>query len=359
MLIILALVSLIALMALHEFGHFIVAKAFKIKVEEFGIGYPPRIFGKKMGETIYSLNWIPFGAFVRIYGHEERLNEPRSFSTKPVWQRALVILGGVISFWIIAAIIMSVVINLGIPSVIKDSDVNYADAKVQIVEISKNSPAQKAGIQIGDVIVKIKDKGENVRNIDKVSEAQAIIKDNQGKEIVLTIKRGANLLDISVTPRTTYSLGEGSLGVGLVRTALKSYPWYKAPIGGITATYNLTIMTIDGWISTLKSLFMGQGVPQGVEVRGIVGIFDLFVQAGGMGLSYFLQFIAIISVSLAVLNILPIPALDGGWLLLLAIEKIKGKPINIRTERMINGIFFFLLIALMIFVTIKDIIRIF
>ena len=354
MLIILALVSLITLMALHEFGHFIVAKAFKIKVDEFGIGYPPRIFGKKFGETIYSLNWIPFGAFVRIYGHEERLNEPRSFSTKPIWQRALVILGGVVSFWIIAIIIMSIVIALGIPTIIKDSDTGYPDAKVQIIEISKNSPAQKAGIQIGDVIVRINDK-----NIYKVSEAQAAIKENQGKEASFTIKRGGNLLNIIAVPRVNYSANEGSLGVGLVRTALKAYPWYEAPLNGIKATYNLTFMTVEGWINTLKSIFMGNGVPQGVEVRGIVGIFDMFIQAGGMGVSYFLQFIAIISVSLAVLNILPIPALDGGWLMLLAIEKIKGKPINIKTERMINGIFFFLLIALMIFVTIKDLIRIF
>lgn len=354
MLILLALVSLVALMALHEFGHFIVAKAFKIKVEEFGIGYPPRIFGKKYGETIYSLNWIPFGAFVRIYGHEERLNEPKSFSTKPIWQRALVILGGVVSFWIIAAIIMSVVISLGVPSIISDNDSGYPDAKVQIIEISKNSPAQKAGILVGDVVVKIGDK-----IIDKVSDAQSLIKANQGKEIILTVKRGANFIDIPVVPRTSYAPNEGSLGVALVRTALKSYPWYQAPLKGIEATYNLTAMTVTGWITTFKSIFTGNGVPQGVEVRGIVGIFDLFVQAGGMGVSYFLQFIAVISVSLAVLNILPIPALDGGWLVLLGIEKLKGKPINLKTERAINGIFFFLLIALMIFVTIKDIIRIF
>ena len=354
MLILLALISLVALMALHEFGHFIVAKAFKIKVDEFGIGYPPKIFRKKFGETVYSLNWIPFGAFVRIYGHEERLNEPRSFSTKPIWQRALVILGGVVSFWIIAAVIMSIVIALGIPSMIKDSDTGYSDAKVQIIEISKNSPAQKAGIQVGDVIVKINDK-----NIDKVADAQASIKENQGKEIILNVKRGASYLNIPVVPRVNYTANEGSLGVGLVRTALKAYSWYEAPVYGVKATYNLTAMTVEGWINALKSIFTGNGVPQGVEVRGIVGIFDLFVQAGGMGASYFLQFIAVISVSLAVLNILPIPALDGGWLMLLAIEKIKGKPINIKTERMINGIFFFLLIALMIFVTIKDLIRIF
>lgn len=354
MLILLALISLVALMALHEFGHFIVAKAFKIKVEEFGIGYPPRIFGKKFGETVYSLNWIPFGAFVRIYGHEERLNEPRSFSTKPIWQRALVILGGVVSFWIIAAVIMSIVIALGVPSIIDDNDTGYADAKVQIIELTKNSPALKAGVQIGDVIIKIGD-----RNIDKVGDAQTIIQDNKGKEIILTVKRGTELIDIPVVPRVNYAPGEGSLGVALVRTALKSYPWYEAPVRGVEATYNLTYMTVAGWGNALKSVFTGNGVPQGVEVRGIVGIFDLFIKAGGMGVSYFLQFIAVISVSLAVLNILPIPALDGGWLVLLGIEKLKGKPINIKTERMINGIFFFLLIALMIFVTIKDIIRIF
>ena len=145
-LIIISFFSIIALMVLHEFGHFILAKKFGVKVEEFGVGYPPRIFGKKFGETIYSLNLLPFGAFVKIYGETERTEDPWSFGGKPIWQRALVILGGVVSFWVISFVLFSVVMSLGLPVGIEDEDTaGFKNPKVQIYEISQGSPAEKAG----------------------------------------------------------------------------------------------------------------------------------------------------------------------------------------------------------------------
>jgi len=210
---------------------------------------------------------------------------------------------------------------------------------------------------IGDAILKIKDGGQN--NIDKVKQVQDIIKINKDKEIILTIERGKNVFDVPVVPKANGDKNEAIMGVGLVRTAFISYSWYQAPVKGIEATGNLTMLVLDGWGSTLSSLFKGKGVPQGVEVRGIVGIFDLFIQAGGMGVSYFLQFIAIISVSIALFNALPIPALDGGWFVILMIEAIRRKPLSEKIERGISAFFFFLLLALMVLVTIKDIIRFF
>ncbi|MFH1656325.1 MAG: site-2 protease family protein [Candidatus Nealsonbacteria bacterium] len=355
LIILVAFFSLIALVVLHELGHFLLAKKFGVKVEEFGIGYPPRIFGKKLGETIYSLNLLPFGAFVKIYGHEERIQDSRSFSTKPIWQRALVILGGVISFWIVAAILLTIVMALGVPTMISDDESrDLVDPKVQIVAVVSDSPAGQAGLKIGDVVRKIQN-----QDISKVKELQEFIETNKGNEIIFGIQRGKEMIDISIVPREFYPEDQGATGIALVRTALESYPWYQAPIKGITATWNLTLMILDGWKMTFSSLFSGDGVPDGVEVRGIVGIFELFVQAGGLGISYFLQFIAIISVSLALINILPIPALDGGWFMLLMIEKFRGKPINQKTEQIISSFFFILLIGLMLWVTVKDIIRIF
>ncbi len=360
MILLIAIISLLALMALHEFGHFIVAKLFGIKVEEFGIGYPPRIFAKKFGKTLYSLNWLPFGAFVKIYGHEKRiLDDKASFSSRPVWQRASVILGGVVSFWIVAAVLLSFVMALGMPSIITDSETEgLVNPRVQIIEISKNSVAQKSGLKVGDAIREIKSDNDWIK-IEKVKQAQEIIISNKGKEIVLKIERAGSLTDISAVPNKNPEPGQGALGVGLVRTALISYPWYEAPFKGIVATKNITLSVFEGWWGIITGLFKGTGIPQGVEFYGVVGIFDLFVQAGKMGVIYFLQFISVISVSLAVLNILPIPALDGGWLALLIIEKIKGKPIKEKTEQVINTFFFLLLITLMVFITIKDIIRIF
>ena len=357
--ILVAIFSLIGLVIIHEFGHFILAKKFGIKVEEFGIGYPPRLLGKKIGDTIYSLNLLPFGAFVKIFGHEQRIDDPRSFSSKPIWQRALVILGGVITFWIVAAILLTFVMFLGTPTIVGDNDVDgLVDLKVQIVSVISDSPAAKAELTVGDIV-----RGFSVNNsefpITKVGELQDIVKQNQGNEVVLQIQRGKEMIDVSLIPRIDFPKDEGSMGVGLVRTALESYPWYMAPFKRIEATGRLTLLILDGWRMVLVSLFQGNGVPEGVEVRGIVGIFELFVQAGGLGLSYFLQFIAIISVSLAILNVLPIPALDGGWFVLLILEKFRGKPINQKTEQIITSIVFFLLIALMVWVTVKDVIRLF
>ncbi len=351
-----AFISILLLIITHELGHFLLAKKFGIKVEEFGIGYPPRLLSKKIGETVYSLNLIPFGAFVRIYGHEKRINNPRSFSSKPIWQRAMVILGGVVSFWIIAAILLSVVAVLGVPSVIDDNE-PAKDAKVQILALAPSSPAESAGLKIGDVILKIKNTQE--KETTKISEVQDIINKHKGEEIVLVVKRGRDIFEVSAVPRENPPPDQGPLGVSLVRTSLKHKPWYLAPWEGIKATFNLTFFILKGWISLFANLFAGKGLPQGMEVRGIVGIFDISIQAGAMGLSYFLQFIAVLSVSVAIFNALPIPALDGGWFLFLMIEAVRKKPLSEKVERGISVFFFLALIVLMVLVTIKDIMRFF
>ncbi|KPJ55022.1 hypothetical protein AMJ49_07285 [Parcubacteria bacterium DG_74_2] len=166
--------SIISLLALHEFGHFIIAKKFGVRVDEFGIGYPPRLFGKKYGETLYSLNLLPLGAFVKIYGDEAeplvqdksqtKKKDPQSFSSKPIWQRSLVLLGGVVAFWIIAAVLLSFVFIIGTPQAISD-DIQNPDAKVLITAIAPDSPAQKAGLIPGDTITKFQ----------KVKEVQGFI----------------------------------------------------------------------------------------------------------------------------------------------------------------------------------------
>lgn len=358
--IIIAFISLIGLIVLHELGHFVLAKKFGVKVEEFGIGYPPRLFGKKIGETIYSLNLLPFGAFVKIYGHEERIEDPRSFSAKPFYQKSLIILGGVVVFWIVSAILLSIVMGIGVPSAIGDEETGILrDPKVQIAAVVSDSPAGAAELKVGDTIIGIKNQELGSKNVDKVSQVQEFTQAHKGEEVTLTIQRGSETFDVSLTPRISFPDGEGPMGIVLVRTALKSYPWYKAPIEGIKATGVLTIAVVEGWGMVFSSLFQGQGVPVGVEIGGPVRIFELFIDVGALGASYFLQFIALISISLALINVLPIPALDGGWFLFLVIEKIKGKPLNDKIVQKVSVTFFFLLIALMIWITIKDVIRLF
>ncbi len=357
--ILITIISLVLLLIFHESGHFLLAKMFGVKVPEFGLGYPPRLVGKKIGKTLYSLNLIPFGAFVKIYGQEKKIDSPESFSTKPFWQKALIILGGVISFWIVAAVLLSIVMYMGVPTVVEDAaEGGLVGPKVQVVNIAPDSPASEAGLEIGDIIKGISVSG-SFYPTDKVEQVQNIIEESKGEEISLKIFRGNEEIEPSLTPRTSPPEGEGAIGVALLRTALKSYPWYLAPVEGIKATGNLTVVIIQSWGMTFSSLFGGEGLPPGVEVRGIVGIFDLFAQAGALGAAYFLQLVAIIAIHLALINALPIPALDGGWLAFLAIERITGKSLNQKVVQGISGAFFILLIILMVWITINDVARLF
>jgi regulator of sigma E protease len=355
--IILAFISLLGLVILHELGHFILAKKFGIKVEEFGIGIPPRLFGKKIGETIYSLNLIPFGAFVKLYGEEKEIKEPRSFSSKPIWQRALVVLAGVVSFWIISVILLTFVFGLGAPQQISDeANHSLVDPKVQIVAIAPNSPAEMAGLRPGDTIRELRVENREFR-IQKVKEIQELTEKYKEKEVRLTIERGKEIFDTSLVPRANPPEGEGAMGLALARTAIMSYPWFEAPWLGIKATFNLTILIIQGLYQALAKAI--SGVPTGVQIMGPVGIFDLLRQVSQMGINYYLNFIAVISIYLAIFNILPIPALDGGKLLFLGIEKIRGKAIPQKIEHQVTVFFFALLILLIMFITFKDIQRLF
>lgn len=349
--------SLVTLAALHEFGHFVLAKRLGIKVEEFGLGYPPRLFSKKIGETIYSFNLLPFGAFVRIYGEDSQIEDLRSLSNKPIWQRALIILGGVLSFWVIGAILLTLVFSIGAPIAISDSE-SALNPKVQLANIAVNSPAQIAGLKIGDTIQELKIQNEKLK-ITKVEEVQKFINAHLGEEVVLTIERGKEIFDVELIPRITPPVEEGAMGVVLVRTAIKSYPLYLAPLKGIEVSAKLTFEIINGFWQIFSSLFGGKGLPKGVEVMGPVGIGSLMFQVFQIGSIYYLQFLAIIALHLAIINILPIPAVDGGKLLFLGIEKIKGSPINQKVEKTINTAFFTLLVILMIFITIKDIAQLF
>lgn len=352
-----AFFSLIGLIILHELGHFLVAKKFGVKVEEFGIGLPPRIFGKKIGETVYSLNLLPFGAFVKIYGETDEKQEYWAFTQKPVWQRVLIVIGGVVSFWIISAILLSIVMGLGVPTNISDEeDGNLINPKVQIVAVAPDSPAEIVGIKSGDAIREFKIQNSTFE-IRKVKEVQELTEKYKGEEVVLTIERGKEVFDVSLVPRPEPPEGQGAMGVALVRTAIKSYPWYQAPIQGIIATGNLTMTVIQGWITALFNAIKGE--PTGVQLMGPIGIFGLFTQVSQLGATYFIQFVAIISIYLALFNILPIPSLDGGKLVFLGIEAVRKRPVSLKTEQQITTFFFALLIALIIWVTIKDIARIF
>jgi len=347
MIFLVVLLSLIGLIVLHELGHFVLAKKFGVKVEEFGIGFPPRIIGKKFGETLYSLNLLPFGAFIRIYGEQGGIEDCRSFIGKPIWQRVSIVLGGVVSFWIIAAILLSIVAGAwGLPTAVSDEE-NHAliDPKVQIIAIAPGSPAQEVGLEIGDTIV----------GFDKLKEVQEFVEAHKGEEITLVIQRGKEVFEKRIIPRVSPPEGEGAVGVGLTRIALKPYSWYQAPVQGFITCGQLTYNIVNGWGLGLKSAVGLTQLPAGMkmEMMGPLGIFDLLREYFALGINYFLFLISLIAVALALINILPIPALDGGKLIFLIIEGIRRRPINYKLEQRITVTSLALLIILIIFVTVK------
>ncbi|MBU4204663.1 site-2 protease family protein [Patescibacteria group bacterium] len=354
--IIIAFFSVIFLMIIHEFGHFIAAKKSGLNVEEFGIGYPPRICGKKIGKTLYSLNLFPFGAFVKIPGEIGGIEDRHSFSGLSMPKKVFIVLGGIISFWVAAIIIFTVVFNIGVEIPISDEDDPLlTGAKIQVLNVHQDSPAEISGIKRGDIIKELWVEGSDKIIASRINDFQDFIEVNKGKKVYFIIQRGNQSLNISLVPRVSPPQNEGLIGVQLQRTAtlIEKYPWYQTPIKGLVYCGEISVKAIGGLVGILSDLITGKGVPAGAEPAGPIGITVYLARAAELGIGFFLYFIGAISVLLAIFNLLPIPALDGGKLLFLAIEKIKGKSISPKIEQTITVIFFFMLITLSIFVTIK------
>lgn len=352
------------LVFVHELGHFVMAKRAGIKVDEFGFGFPPRVFGVKRGETIYSINLLPLGGFVKIHGEDgldgeevKEADKGRAFGDKPIKTRAIVLVAGVTMNLVLAAFLLGFGHWLGLPTMIGDEEIAGArDAKVQIIQVAFDSPAEQAGVQMGDAITRLKAEGEEIE-IEKVIQMQGFIETHKGEEITAVIQRGDEVLEKTMLARVNPPENEGSLGVALARTAVISQPWYKAIYFGVLDTFKMTVAIVVAlggllWqlISTGKSA---------IEGGGPVYIFNLTGQAAQLGFIYILQLTAILSINLAIINILPFPALDGGRLLFLAIEKIKGTPVSQNIERIAHTAGFALLILLMVAITWRDVARLF
>ena len=355
------------LVFIHEFGHFVTAVKSGIKAEEFGFGFPPRlagltkddksgkwrvIFGDKeivSKHTVYSLNWIPFGGFVRMKGEDENsLLEDDSFAAKSAATRILVLAAGVTMNFVLAWVLISSLYFLGFPQPVTDENRSQAkNVSIQILAISQGSPAEKMGIHAGDMLVSI-----DTIAINDLPQAQSLIAERKGKEVSVGLDRGGKKITLSGTPRPDPLQGEGALGITFAEVGTLRYPWYQAPIMGIVATWNVTVSIFVALASMVKNLVMGQG--SGGDVTGPIGIVYVTKQMSDLGFSYLVQFAAILSVNLAIFNILPFPALDGGRILFILIEKIKGSPVRAVVEQRAHQVGFFLLLLAMAAVTIRD-----
>lgn len=355
------LIVISILIFVHEFGHFVFAKRAGMKVEEFGFGFPPRLFGIKRGETVYSINLIPFGGFVKILGEEGgHENEPRSFSAKPILARLSVVVAGVTMNFLLAVFLLMLGNFLGLRIGLIDENLalntNAKNKQIQIIQVAENSPAKTADLRLLDEIVGFKIDGV-VKNVLSTKEVQDFVLENAGVKSVILIKRAGQSLEKEILPRKNPPEGQGALGISLALTGVVSYPWYESVWRGVYDAVMLTINTVLGYWLLIKTLLIKGKLM--ADVSGPIGIATMTGQAARIGLNYLIQFVAMISINLAVLNIIPFPALDGGRALTLIVEKIKGSPINRKIENMVNTVGFAFLIALMIYVTIKDISRMF
>ena len=313
---------------------------------------------KKEGGTIYSINAIPLGGFVKIFGEEgEGEGNKNSFISKKIWQKTLILVAGVAMNFLLAVILFSVGYMIGSPTQINEQDIaKFPDAAVTIASVSADSPAEKAGLQMGDKITALISKdGQRIEPLKSETQFQEFVSAHKGEEIILEIQQGGTKLQLSAVPRLNPPEGEGPLGVALAMTALIKYPWYTAIWMGFLYTVNFIWMIIFVLFQLIKNLIVSGRA--GFELGGPVFIYTVTGDAIKLGLSYVINLAALLSVNLAVINILPIPALDGGRILFLIIEKIKKSPISQKTQNLANTIGFVLLILLMIFITYKDILR--
>lgn len=341
MLALLLLVLIIVLVLSHEAGHFLLAKWRGVRVDEFGIGFPPRLLSIKKGETRYSFNLFPLGGFVKIFGEESDEDHPRSFSSKSIGARSLIVAGGVIANLLVAWLIFSLLAGIGTPQI---SDGNGGD--ITIVAIAAGSPAEQVGLVSGD----------RVRGFESIGAVQKFIDEQKGTQIILDIERGRDRMAIAAVPRVSPPEGEGALGIAMVEIARVAVPWWQAPWEGLKNTASVFFGTIAALAAMAWGLVNGTPAAMG-EVSGPVGIASIVSEVAQFGLLPFFQLMAVLSVNLAVINLLPIPALDGGRLLFFAVEVVRRKPVSARVSHLVHTIGFAFLIALMLVITYRDIVR--
>lgn len=364
--VLLFLVILVSLIVVHELGHFVVAKWFGIRVDEFGLGFPPKLFGKKFGETLYSINLIPFGGFVKIFGEdgqtpaEEVADTSRSFIHKHRLIQAGVLVAGVFMNVVAAWLVLSSAYMIGLP---KDADTATAplrDVKATIVEIAPNSPADEAGVLAGEHVLSIKaSKNKSIEGDAGADALRAFIAEHSTEELSLTLERGGETRVVSATPSVDVVGGEGRpvLGVSLVDVGILELPIHKALYAGGLLTYDVTIATAQGLGEFFVTIFKGKA--DFSSVSGPVGIVGVVGQASDIGLVAVLTLAAVISINLAIINLIPFPALDGGRLLIVGIEAIRRRPISQNLSLWLNAGGFIFLIGLMLIVTYHDIAKLF
>jgi len=340
---ILAFLPILSLMMfVHEFGHFITARLAGITVQEFGFGLPPRLIGVRRGGMIYSINWIPFGAFVKMLGEEDP-SAPGSFASKPLWVRAIVLIAGSAMNFLLACVAFGMVYVVGVPRM-------ALDGAVQIAQIAPDSPAAAAGLQPGDTIVAVAGQPTNVQAFRDATQQHL------DQPVALSVQRGGQTLEVTVTPRSNPPEGQGAIGIALDANEIaRSNPIVALGMGveqaarAVGATFLIPKMLLEGAIA-----------PSDARLVGLPGMASLTSEAVDYAVNtgfWYPVFIltGLFSAGLSVANMLPIPALDGGRLFFVILEGIRGRRVPPEREAAYHFVGIVVLLTLMVIISLNDI----
>lgn len=383
-LLILGLVLFVLLVVVHELGHFYAARRNGVEVEEFGIGFPPKAWSRKTKSGfLFSVNWLPLGGFVRLKGEHDADTAPGSFGAAKLSSKVKIMLAGVGMNLLTAFVMFSILALIGMPKLIDNqfsvpSDTKTLQSQVIVAQVEANSPASKAGLQSRDRILSIEDSDGPQMSVPSQGELPKLTKTLAGQEVIITIRRNGETKQVTTKLRSQEEVEsslktsnpKGYLGIAPAEYTLRRATWSAPVVAGGTIT-QLTVLTMKGIGQAIKGLGSiiagavtgnqaarqaGQSAAS-KDVSGPVGIFFVLKQGSSLGLIFILFIIAYISLALAIMNVLPLPALDGGRLYLTLAYHAMGKKLNKSTEELINGIGFIVLMCLIILITIVDIKR--
>ncbi|HEX9679306.1 MAG TPA: site-2 protease family protein [Candidatus Saccharimonadales bacterium] len=359
MLLIFGVLMFVLLVVIHEFGHYLAAKRNGVIVEEFGVGYPPRITGRrfKKNGTIYSLNWLPLGGFVRLKGEHDADDSAGSYGAARFHKKVLILLAGVGMNLVAAAIILTALSWVGLPKLVENqfsiaSDTRVIKSEVLITYVEPESVADGAGLSVGDRLLSLD--GQAIKSAD---ELPALAQRLAGRQVELVTSSAGETMQQQV--RLDSEGGDdGYLGVVGGNLDIERSGW-TAPIRGVGLTAQFGWLTLKGVVTTVGQLFSGQGSAAAENVAGPVGIVVLLKDVSQAGLNFVLFFVALISVTLAVMNALPIPALDGGRLFVSFLFRVMKRPLSAKTEERIHATGMAVLLTLVAIITVVDVRRFF
>lgn len=341
------------LIFLHELGHFVAARRNGVAVEEFGLGFPPRLFGKKIGSTIYSINWLPLGGFVKLKGEDTADKSPDSFNAASFWSKTKILAAGVTMNLLTAYLILVWLCVSGLPPLLQDQfsfgTPTYSQPKqVMVVQVAPGSPAEKGGIEQGDMIT-----AANGQSIQDDQELLDFTRSNAGQTVTFETQQDGQTEQVQVT--LLDNVESGFLGV----TPMQTYKLQYTLLDGVVTAAGLTAQLMWATLAAFGGLVVGLFTQGQVseQVAGPVGIVAILTNIMQFGMAYVLTFVASISISLAVINALPLPALDGGRWFMLAVQQVTGRKLSERVEAAVHATGFFALITLMVVVTFFDIQR--